>query len=134
GKDGGIWKASPGCPGVETILPVMLTEGHHRRGVSIERIVSLVSEKPAKAMGLWGRKGALSPGFDADIVLVDLDATYTLTKGDVKSNAGYSIYEDRQFTGKVTNTFVRGVEVYRNGEVVESTAGHGRYLRRSLNA
>lgn len=132
-KEGGIWKASPGCPGVETILPVMLTEGHHRRGVSIERIVSLVSEKPAKAMGLWGRKGALAPGFDADIVLVDLEATYTLQRDDVKSNAGYSIYEGREFTGRVTNTLVRGVEVYRDGQMVGSTAGHGRYLRRSLN-
>jgi dihydropyrimidinase len=132
GKEGGIWKASPGCPGVETLLPVMLSEGHHGRGVAIERVVSLLCEKPARAMGLWGQKGAIAPGFDADIVLVDLDAEYTLTTGDVLSDAGYSIYEGRTLKGRVTNTLVRGVEVYRDGKMVEDTSGHGRYLRRSL--
>jgi dihydropyrimidinase len=132
GKEGGIWKASPGCPGVETLLPVMISEGHHGRGVAIERVVSLLCEKPARAMGLWGQKGAIAPGFDADIVLVDLDAEYTLTTGDVLSDAGYSIYEGRTLKGRVTNTLVRGVEVYRDGKMVEDTSGHGRYLRRSL--
>lgn len=133
-KEGGIWKASPGCPGLETILPVMLTEGHHRRGISIESIVALLCEKPAKAMGMWGQKGALTPGFDADIVLADLDKEWTLTAGDVRSDAGYSIYEGETFKGRVTNTLVRGVEVYRDGAMVAETAGHGRYLRRSLQA
>jgi dihydropyrimidinase len=132
GKEGGIWKASPGCPGVETLLPVMLTEGHHARGVTIERVVSLLCEKPARAMGLWGQKGAIAPGFDADIVLVDLDAEYRLNRADVLSDAGYSIYEGHTFKGRVTNTLVRGVEVYRDGRMIEDTSGHGRYLRRSL--
>ena len=132
GKDGGIWKASPGCPGLETLLPVMLTEGYHRRSISIERIVSLLCENPARAMGLWGRKGGIVPGFDADLVLVDIDAEFTLSAGDVRSDAGYSIYEGTRFKGRVTHTLVRGVEVYRDGDMIEQTAGHGRYLHRSL--
>lgn len=132
GKEGGIWKASPGCPGLETILPVMLTEGHHRRRVPIARIVSLLCENPSRVMGLWGQKGAIAPGFDADIVLVDLDAEYTLSAQDVLSDAGYSIYEGMGFKGRVTHTLVRGVEVYRDGQMVAGTAGHGRYVRRRL--
>ncbi|SMQ85699.1 dihydropyrimidinase [Devosia lucknowensis] len=134
GKEGGIWKASPGCPGLETLLPVMLTEGHHRRGISLERVVALLCENPARAMGLWGRKGALAPGFDADIVLVDLDAEYRLETSDILSDAGYSIYEGMPFKGRVTNTLVRGVEVYRDGAMIADTAGHGRYLRRNLQS
>lgn len=132
GKEGGIWKASPGCPGLETVLPVMLSEGYHRRGLSIGRIVALLCENPARAMGLWGQKGAIAPGFDADLVMVDLDAEYRLETADIRSDAGYSIYEGRYFKGRITDTLVRGIEVYRDGKMVGETAGHGRYLRRSL--
>ncbi|XDB00364.1 dihydroorotase family protein (plasmid) [Sulfitobacter sp. LCG007] len=132
GKDGGIWKASPGCPGLETLLPVMLTEGHHKRGVPISRIVSMLAENPARAMGLWGRKGAIQPGFDADFALVDIDRTYTLRSDDLLSDAGYSIYEGWELRGKVTDTLVRGKAVYRDGRIVEESAGHGTYLKRRL--
>jgi dihydropyrimidinase len=133
-KDGGIWKASPGCPGMETLLPVMLSEGHHKRGLSLPRIASLLSEAPARAMGLWGRKGAIRPGFDADLAIVDLDAAWELTPESVKSDAGYSIYEGWQMRGRVTDTLVRGVPVYRDGAIVPGSEGHGAYLRRSLSA
>jgi dihydropyrimidinase len=133
-KNGGIWKASPGCPGMETLLPVMLTEGYHRRGIPLERIVSLLSEKPSRSMGLWGRKGALLPGFDADMAIVDLAAEYHMARGDVLSSAGYSIYEGWALKGRVARTLVRGVEVFRDGAVVAGTSGHGTYLSRSLGA
>ena len=134
GKDGGIWKASPGCPGLETILPVMLTEGHHKRGVPLSRIVSMLCEVPAKSMGLWGRKGAIRPGFDADIAILDLDAEYEVTQDSLLSDAGYSIYEGWTMRGKVTDTLVRGRAVFRDGVIVEGSDGHGRYQRRSLSA
>ena len=51
-KAGGIWTASPGCPGLETLLPVMLSEGHHARGISLARIAELVATNPARIMGL----------------------------------------------------------------------------------
>lgn len=134
GKDGGIWKASPGCPGLETLLPVMLTEGHHKRGLPLSRIASLLSEAPARAMGLWGRKGAIRPGFDADIAIVDIAAEYEVTPASILSDAGYSIYEGRTMRGTVTDTLVRGKAVFRNGAVVDAAAGHGTYLRRTLSA
>ena len=61
-KAGGIWTASPGCPGLETFLPVMLTEGHHKRGMPLERVIELTATNPARIMGFWHLKGAIVPG------------------------------------------------------------------------
>ncbi len=133
-KAGGIWKASPGCPGMETLLPVMLSEGHVKRGIPLSRIIDLLCEKPAKAMGLWGTKGAILPGFDADFAIVDTNAAWRVSNEEVKSSAGYSIYNGWPLTGKVVHTLVRGTAVVENGALVEDTAGTGRYLKRSLHS
>lgn len=131
-KEGGIWKASPGCPGMETMLPVLLTEGHHARGLPLERIAELVSETPARLMGLSHAKGRIAPGLDADLVLVDLDAEWVLRREDVLSAAGYSIYEGRRFKGAIRHTFVRGTAVVEGGALVDAARGTGRYQRRKL--
>src|SRR3954447_1359512 len=92
-KQGGIWAASPGCPGLETLLPVLISEGHHKRRLAVERIVDLTATNPARLMGLSHRKGAIAPGLDGDLAFVDLTATWTLQREDVASSAGYAIYE-----------------------------------------
>nr|PZN79679.1 MAG: dihydroorotase [Pseudomonadota bacterium] len=132
-KEGGIWKASPGCPGMETLLPVMLTEGHFARGLPLERIVELLSEAPARLMGLDHVKGKIAPGLHADLVLVDLDAEWELRREDVISSAGYSLYEGHRFKGAIRHTFVRGVAVVENGTLVDAARGTGRYVRRRLS-
>jgi dihydropyrimidinase/allantoinase len=131
-KEGGIWKASPGCAGLETLLPVMLTDGHHQRGIPLGRITDLLSRAPADAMGLHHRKGRIAVGLDADLAIVDLDARYTYNRADVRSSAGFSIYEGRAFTGKVAHTLVRGRFVVRNGATVDDAVGTGRYVKRVL--
>src|SRR5699024_8270941 len=70
-KEGGIWKASAGFPGLATLLPVLLSEGYNRRGLSLERISELVSSNPAKVFGL-SNKGAIQVGNDADFTIIDL--------------------------------------------------------------
>ncbi len=122
-KAGGIWSASPGCPGLETLLPVLLTEGHHARGLDLARVVDLVSTRPAQIMGLAHRKGAIAPGLDADFALVDLDAEWTLSRDDVRSSAGYSIYEGRRFRGRVLHTVVRGRMVLRDRTLPDDSIG-----------
>ena len=131
-KAGGIWKASPGCPGMETLLPVMLTEGYHARGLPLARIVELLSENPARIMGLGHRKGRIALGMDADLALVDLGAEWTVTRDGVKSSAGYSIYEGWRMKGTVRHTFVRGNAVVRDGISTPEAAGTGRYVPRRL--
>jgi dihydropyrimidinase len=131
-KAGGIWKASPGCPGLETLLPLMLTEGHHERGMPLGRIATLLASAPAEAMGLSPRKGRIAVGLDADLAIVDLDREYLCLRDDVRSSAGYSIYEGRRFKGKVVHTLVRGRFALRDGALIEDAVGTGRYVRRAL--
>ncbi len=131
-KGGGIWKASPGCPGLETLLPVMLTEGHHKRGMSLGHIATLLSTAPAEAMGLHHRKGRIAVGLDADLAIVDLNCEHLYRREDVRSSAGYSIYEGHRLKGKIVHTLVRGEFVVRNGVLVDGAVGTGRYISRSL--
>jgi dihydropyrimidinase len=131
-KAGGIWAASPGCPGLETLLPVLLSEGHHKRGLRLERIAALAATNPARIMGLGHAKGSISPGLDADLALVDLDVEWTLQRGDVVSSAGYSIYEGHRFRGRVRHAFVRGHAVLHDDALVDGAIGRGRYIRRYL--
>jgi dihydropyrimidinase len=131
-KAGGIWKASPGCPGLETLLPLMLTDGHHARGLSLGRIATLLASAPAEAMGLDRRKGRIAVGLDADLAIVDLDREYLYRREDVRSSAGYSIYEGRRLKGRVAHTLVRGRLVVRDGTLIDGAVGTGRYLSRSL--
>ena len=130
-KDNGIWAASPGCPGMETLLPVMLTEGYHARGIPLERLVEVLSQNPARLMGLT-TKGALAEGKDADIVLVDLEKEWVLSREDVVSAAGYSIYEGKTFKGSIQHTLVRGTSVVEDGKLTEASVGIGRYQHRKL--
>src|ERR1700691_180588 len=100
-------------------LPVMLTDGYHGRGIPLGRIAALLSSAPADAMGLHHRKGRIAVGLDADLAIVDLDRSYLYRREDVRSGAGYSIYEARQFKGQVTHTLVRGRFVVRHGAFID---------------
>lgn len=131
-KQGGIWKASPGCPGMETLLPVMLSEGMHKRGVPLARIVALLCENPARIMGLGHRKGAIAPGFDADLAVVDLKATTRIENANVVSGAGFSIYDGWDLKGRVMHTLVRGRPVLRDCALDEEAVGWGRFQARTL--
>jgi len=131
-KSGNIWSASPGCPGMETMLPVLLSEGYHRRGLPIERIVDLVATNPARAMGLAHRKGSIAPGLDADLAVVDLNAEWRVERSAVASSAGYSIYDGWKLKGRVVHTLVRGRLVLREGRLDERAIGTGSYIRRTL--
>ena len=81
-------------------------------------------------MGLGDRKGAIEPGFDADLAFVDLNKTWTLKGSDTASSAGYSIYDGWKFKGEVVHTVVRGRWVLRDGALLDDAVGHGRYLHR----
>jgi dihydroorotase-like cyclic amidohydrolase len=130
GKEGGIWKASPGCPGLETLLPVTLSEGHHKRGLPLHKVTSLLCEKPADVMGLSQRKGRIALGLDADLAIVELKREQAVRRESVISGAGYSIYEGWALRGSVVHTIVRGCFVLKDGNLEDSAIGTGRYLKR----
>lgn len=126
-KKGDIWQAWGGISGVQTTLPVLLTEGVHRRGLSLPRLVTLTSANPARRFGLYPRKGALQPGSDADLTLVDVHREWVLGEADLHTRWPLSPFVGRAFQGRVVATLVRGRPVYREGEVLAS-AGSGQLL------
>lgn len=130
-KDGGIWKAQPGFPGLDAFLPVILTYGHHKRGLTLDKLVPLVSENPARRMGL-NTKGALRPGADADIAIVDLNADWVVGKDSLGTDAGYSIYEGERMRARVVHTLSRGRFALRDGTLQDDAVGTGRFVAREL--
>lgn len=122
-----IWDLACGFPGVETSLSLMLTfvaEGP----LTLPRLTTVMSAAPARAFGLYGRKGAIALGFDADLVVVDLQRRATLSAAALHSRGKVSAYEGFQVTGVPEMTFVRGRLVARDGEVT-APAGWGKLVR-----
>lgn len=130
-KDGGIWKAQPGFPGLDAFLPALLTEGHHRRGIPLGRLVDMVTTNPATAMGLPS-KGRIAPGADADLAIVDMNAGWTVDKSALATSAGFSIYEGHRMECKVIHTLSRGRFALRDVALNPDAVGHGRFLHRKL--
>ena len=125
-----IWSAWGGLAGVQTLLPALLSVGVHARGISLPRLVSLTAGVPSRRLGLYPRKGVLDPGSDADFVLVDPDADWTLLSDDLRTRWPLNPFVGRGFVGKVVATFVRGTEVWRDGALrVEPGFGQERLAR-----
>lgn len=128
-KVGGIWKASAGSPGMETLLPILISEGYIKRRIPLQRISEMVSLAPARIFGLYPQKGIVGIGSDADFAILDLNSRTTIRAEDLHSGAGYSIYEGWEVLCRVVHTLVRGEFVKRDGEV-KSLLGHGKYIKR----
>ena len=120
------WAAHTGTPGIQHQLPLMIDAMHQGR-MGIDRLVDLVSTAPARVFGLE-RKGSLAPGCDADIALLDLERTWTITNETVESKIGWTPYHGRTIKGAVARTMVRGTDVWVDDEVV-GTPGHGMHVR-----
>jgi dihydropyrimidinase len=128
-KLGSVWASDTGCPGTAMLLPILLSEGHHKRGIPLGRIAALTSLNPAHLYGLHPRKGTLEPGTDADITLVDLDAERSVRAEDLRSFADYTLYEGWTVKGWPVHTLVRGQWAMRDGQIV-GKSGLGRYVAR----
>ena len=81
-------------------------------------------------MGLSHRKGSIAVGLDADFAIVDVQAEHTPRRDNLKSSAGYSIYEGVPLRGRVRHTLVGGRFVLRDHELVAAAVGTGRFIPR----
>ncbi len=131
-----IWDCRTGFSRVELFLPVMLSEGVNAGRISLERLVQVSCENPAKTSGLWGQKGSLLPGFDADMVIVDAGREVKVGKEHINTRSGWSIMEGHSFTGWPIKTIMRGKVT---AEWADDSPGMrpvgdpvGQYLRRKL--
>jgi dihydroorotase len=119
-------KSSPGVPGLETALPLMLTVVNKGK-LSLGRLVSLLSTNPAKIFDLRS-KGRLEKGADGDLVLVDLKKRGVIDPAKFFSKAHYSPFEGWKTQGAVHTTIVNGLVVYREGEILGKPGG-GKVLK-----
>lgn len=117
-----------GLPGVETRLPVIFSRYVNELGLSPGRFVQLTAANPARTNGLYPRKGSLMPGSDADIVLWDADAEWTVSAADLHMATDYTPYEGRALRGRPVTVLVGGHVVVDNGELVDATP-RGRHLQ-----
>jgi len=124
-----IWQAWGGISGVQTMLPVILTEGVHKRGLPLNDLVKMMSGNPARIFGLYPRKGSLQPGSDADLTVLDLDREWTVRKEDLFYKNKFSAFEGYSMKGAVERTILRGKTVYHNG-AFEVKPGYGQLVRR----
>ncbi|CAA9535080.1 MAG: Allantoinase [uncultured Thermomicrobiales bacterium] len=122
-KAGRDWFAAwGGIGGCQTLLPALLTAGHHGRRLPLRAIASLTSGAAARRFCLPG-KGALAVGQDADFALVDLGAAWDLTAEDLRSRHRLSPFVGTRFRGRVVRTVLRGITVARKNEPVGPPIG-----------
>lgn len=127
-KEKDIWTASAGFPGLENVLPTMISAGYHERGIPLERIAEVTSTRAAQLFGMYPKKGVIAVGSDADLAMVDLNEKWTIHGEQQFSAAAYSPWEGVELTGRVRHTYVRGQRVFSVGE--EFGAPTGEYLER----
>jgi dihydroorotase len=119
-----IWTVDCGFPGVETQMPLMLNEVNAGR-MSICDYVRMSSYNPARIWGLFPSKGALQPGADADIAMVDLGREHTIRDAEIQSRSKISPWDGRKIKGLPVHTLVRGRFVMKDRTLAD-TKGWGR--------
>jgi len=128
-KPDSIWEARTGFPGSATILPILLSEGVHKKRISLERVVEMTSFNPSRIFNLFPRKGTIQVGSDADLCIVDLDLSKKVDPRLLHGVSDFSVYDGWTLKGWPVLTMVRGKAVMRDGEIVGSR-GHGRFITR----
>jgi allantoinase len=121
-KEGDFRSSWGGIAGVQSTLPVLLDRGHHARQLSFERIVSLLCGMPAERFRI-PNKGRVDVGFDADLVLVDPDKSFTLQAADLQQRHKSSPYVGSTFRGMVRRTIRRGETIFVDGKITAATKG-----------
>ncbi len=129
GKD--LWSTMLGFGGIGVEFALLIDQGHHQRGLPLEKIAGLASRNPARSFGLYPKKGAMAVGSDADFALVDLDLERTITADMPEVGDGYSVYEGLTVRGWPVKTILRGRVIAENRQIV-AQPGYGEYLRREL--
>lgn len=123
-----IWECDCGFPGVETQMPLMLTEVNRQRATLMD-YVKWSAVAPAKAWGLYGTKGVITPGAHADIAIVDMARRGVIQQGRLQSVAKISPWNGRSVQGYPLHTLVRGRFVMRDGTLVREASGWGRSVK-----
>jgi dihydroorotase (multifunctional complex type) len=121
-KEGDIWAAPFGLPGLDTTFPFLI-DAALTGTIDLVTAARLYAQSPAERYGLAPRKGSLAIGADADLVLIDPAANWTVANADVISKAGWSPFTGRTFRGRAIATYLRGTEIARDGVPTDQRTG-----------
>lgn len=124
-----IFDNPSGAPGVETIFPLLFSEGVKKRQISPSLLAQLVCEGPAKRFLVYPRKGRIALGADADFAIFDPDVSWIIKTEDMRSSAGWTPYDGMTVEGKIIQTILRGKTIY-DGKDVTAEPGYGRFIPR----
>jgi allantoinase len=113
-----IWDAWGGIPSIETMLPIVLSEGVNKKRITLRRAAEVLSENPAKRFGLYPRKGHIKVGADGDFTIVDFSAEKKVKASDLHYKVGWTPYEGWVLKGWPTATIVRGQVVMKDGQII----------------
>jgi dihydroorotase-like cyclic amidohydrolase len=130
GGGNGVWDALYGFPGAGALLPLMITHGHLKRGIPLERIADITSLQVAESFSLPS-KGRIEVGCDADFAIVDLHREKTISHEMFFSKSDYSVYEGMKASGWPVYTISRGDIIVENGKPTAEN-GRGKYIPRSI--
>jgi dihydropyrimidinase len=128
GKDD-FTKIPNGGPGIENRLQLIYHHGVNAGKLSLNRFVEITSTAPARIFGMYPQKGEIAPGSDADIVIWDPQAPYTISSKTHHMRVDYSMFEGYQVQGNARTVISRGEAIVEGG-VFLGKAGRGNYLRR----
>ncbi|MBI4056259.1 MAG: dihydropyrimidinase, partial [Elusimicrobia bacterium] len=120
-------KIPNGAPGIETRM-LLLWDAVQKKKITPQRFVEVTSTTPAKLFGLYPRKGTLSPGADADLVLLDPKKKHTISVKTHHMNVDYNPYEGITVQGSIQHVFLRGNKMVEGGDFVGRTT-QGSYIK-----
>ncbi len=128
-KGESAWDVLPAFPNAGVILPILISEGYHKRGLSLERIAEVSSFNVAKSLNME-TKGRMEIGADADFAVVDLGLS-KVVKPEIFGDSDYSVYDGMTFKGWPVMTISRGEMICKDGRSL-AQMGRGAYIRRQL--
>lgn len=127
---GDIARLYMGLPGTQTLLPLIYTFGVKQGRMKLSGLARTLSSNPAKVMGLYPRKGAIKPGSDADLAIIDPAAAAAVDFRKLQHKTDYSPYQGMKLSGWAKYTILRGEVVAEEGELTSPDRPAGRFLRR----
>jgi len=125
-----IWDAFPGIPGVETMVPILVSEGYNKGRLTLRQLVNVLSTNAAIHYGLYPKKGSIDIGSDADFTVIDLNHEWTIDQEKTYSKAKYNPLNGIKCKGRPIKTILRGKLIFDLEKGVIGKEGYGQFVKR----
>jgi dihydropyrimidinase len=132
GTNASFSKIPNGCPGLETRLPLLFSEGVLKNKISVNKFVEITSSKPAKIYGLYPKKGSILIGADADLVVWDSNLKKIIKNQDLNHSVDYTPYENMEVNAWPNTVISRGSIIVEEGKL-KIKKGHGQFLKSEIS-